>query len=618
MVARRDVVLLQVGGFQGTGFLIAPDKLATALHVIAQLENDRVVRDSGGLPVSMGPITCTYFTEQRGRWHEQVEFVPSSDAWSIAGDWAVVNVRNADGVRVWRCTTASLSDRLCDCTAYGFPPVCGAEGAPYTGELTGVSDPWQVDAQTTVQLHRAWFREAVSPTGLCPVGFSGAPVVLGDHVVGIVRSFISSGGGQSDSGAPIAVGATVMLTPIEAVLIELGIEPAAHRPSPSGSAEKDVAHIDTRGSELLMDNWLLQSVAGLMNDGPDGDAAQVIEIDRAQDTHRFNEVSAAGIEFESLMSLLNDLVFRERLVLDREFMDTWHGKHAQLDALIDSGALGVREIDNRARLFGYAKGRVIKMLCATSSLARLNEESRETFRANRSARSSLHRHISAVIAGTGGNFGRSAITRIPYSPHPVRQRLIEQTVFCRPTAVDLVTSWLESERANIHAYQSGASEILSAQLVLPALAVQIILDSNTREDLIPVALQYRDRYARLRAWIGAYQDAIDDEDVHAIQKRRRVLESVAQHLAGMRGDSRYGITRILVETGRFGFGHLLQKVGVRGALNGLVATPAGEPALRKLLAMFELARTSLEYRVREHLWSRFRGTGQPLTGGTDG
>ncbi len=432
---------------------------------------------------------------------------------------------------------------------------------------------------------------------------------MDDYAVGMMRSFIRASEAGHDVVGDGAVGATVLLTPIEALLVGANIEPSVRpsaRKAVSSGPDRARVHIDTRGSDLLVDNWLLQSVAGLMTRGPDADTANMIELDVGRDVHHLRNVSAAGVEFECLISLINDIILRERLVLDKAFTAGWHGKHSGLDTLVTSGVLAAREIDSRAEISRFAKGRVIGHLCATSTLSRLNREHLDAVRAGQK---SPHSYIiSQMIAGTGGNFGRSAVIRTPYSPHPLRQVLIEQTVFPKLTAVDGVTKWLESERAKVHSHRIGNIEIGVAQILLPPLVVQVIEDSGTASDLISVALQYREQFKKLRGWIGVYQDAIDDEDPRAMQNRQRVLESVATHLSGMRAEARYGKTGISIVTRWFSLDQLRQRVGIRGALNGLVTTPAGERSLTKLLKMFEVDGTSLEYQIREHLLRRFRAT----------
>jgi N-acetyl-anhydromuramyl-L-alanine amidase AmpD len=58
MAARSEVVLLEAGGSQGTGFLIAPGLLVTALHVVAEFDDHgRAVVDDAGLPFSYEPAS---------------------------------------------------------------------------------------------------------------------------------------------------------------------------------------------------------------------------------------------------------------------------------------------------------------------------------------------------------------------------------------------------------------------------------------------------------------------------------------------------------------------------------------------------------------------------------
>ena len=223
MALRRHVVYLRVGGSQGAGFLIAPNKLVTALHVIVELDAaGRVTCDAAGQPAPLGQITCTYYSTERNYWSEHVEFVPGRDRFSILEDFVILTVTAAQGAHVWSCAEVTEQQRGAQCSTYGFPASHGDEGAPIHGSLTGVHDPHSPNT-TTIPVHRAWFEETAGPHGYAARGFSGAPLVVADRVVGLVRSFLP--GAEDASGNDRALGSTIYCTPITPVLVVGELEP---------------------------------------------------------------------------------------------------------------------------------------------------------------------------------------------------------------------------------------------------------------------------------------------------------------------------------------------------------------------------------------------------------
>ncbi len=238
MVARSEVVLIQTHASQGTGFLVAPDLLVTALHVVAEFDAvGRAVVDEDGLPHSHGAVTCTYYSELLGFWSEITKFDPKHDAHNPLEDWAVLRVQQAEGGRIW-ATERARKDRhdQAKCSAYGFPATHRDKGTVYSGKLTGIRDP--SDAATTsdigsILIHRACFREAIGWGAQTPKGFSGGPVVVADRAVGIVRRFHNAGG-------DVPVGATVDVTPIEVIYAATGVAAQPRDPTAVSDAPPTV------------------------------------------------------------------------------------------------------------------------------------------------------------------------------------------------------------------------------------------------------------------------------------------------------------------------------------------------------------------------------------------
>lgn len=212
MIERRQVLQLRAGSASGTGFLIATGKLATALHVIVELDEfDRPIIHSGE-PVPLQSITCIYYSAGECRT-EPVEFDPDRDPYDIAEDWVVLSVANLPANVVWNWRQLeSTHDFGKECRAYGFP---NDMGEPFDGKITGVGDPASIDGQPRV--HRVRFEQASGSTALSPQGMSGSPVVVGDRVVGLIRSFVRASGDPESPLHDLARAGTVWVTPIESL-----------------------------------------------------------------------------------------------------------------------------------------------------------------------------------------------------------------------------------------------------------------------------------------------------------------------------------------------------------------------------------------------------------------
>lgn len=220
MLNRADVVLIKVVNAkgelsQGTGFLIAPNTLVTALHVVAEQENSRTTTDDSGLPVPLGKITCTYYTESRSSWSEIITFVPGKENHSVIADWALLRVENCVGVPTLNTMPAGKESHQ-KCCAFGFPlnsEDLNDNGKPLHGTLSGINDPFEVLSTRTnrkheIPTHRMFFEEGREDTTAS--GFSGGPVCINDHVVGLIRAFEMNPDGS-------ARGSTAFVTPIEAI-----------------------------------------------------------------------------------------------------------------------------------------------------------------------------------------------------------------------------------------------------------------------------------------------------------------------------------------------------------------------------------------------------------------
>jgi hypothetical protein len=358
-------------------------------------------------------------------------------------------------------------------------------------------------------------------------------------------------------------------------------------------------------TSALIDNWLLQDVSELLLDGPSTDSTSVIVVARDADSHTEKEVPRGAVEIEALVNLLVDVVVRDELVVDRSYANAWNTRPSQLDVLTAHRVIDIREIDHRTPRALHAKKRALQEMCATTTMRAVQARNEAAFRRSGA---SEYEHFGAVLWGAAGNLGRSAESGLPYSPHPLRSHLLRQTAFREPSAADEFVSWLQHERAAVFARAVVGGEFRQSALVLPPFVVEIIDACSTPTDLIPVALQVRERYAELRDWIRSFQEAIDDENARNLLRHRRTMESVAQYIGKRATDPKLGATGLTMSVGLFGFqaplpgpGDLIQHFGIRGTLNRLVLTRAGAAATEKLVGLLGERRSTFGAVLREHL-----------------
>ncbi len=179
------------GGGQGTGYLIAPDRLATAGHVVGRLET------GGSIAITLGGSTLTATLLERD---------PEADVALLGLPVPVTDV-----------APLSLAGKCmgkAEWESFGFVASVNAAGLPLIGS---VLDPDHVDdlgRPATV----LFSQQIAAGTGADAHGFSGSPVLVNGHVIGHLKRIV----GDPDSPARAAFG-TMYGTHSAAVANLLGI-----------------------------------------------------------------------------------------------------------------------------------------------------------------------------------------------------------------------------------------------------------------------------------------------------------------------------------------------------------------------------------------------------------
>lgn len=346
------------------------------------------------------------------------------------------------------------------------------------------------------------------------------------------------------------------------------------------------------GNSLIIDNWLLQDVGNCLSDGLSSGGSSEIKISQTSDSHSIYDVPSAGVQLEALLGLLVDIVFRDSLVVDSEFTNTWTAYQNTFAALLRPGlvqALPFRLHDDRLR---DAKRFVLDRLCVTPTLREAQKRNEESWATRKVAEDP---YMSAVIWGTAGMLSRSHVFQAPYSGHPLRKRVMEQTVLAMPSR-DMVAEtleWLTDERLRLYETKSNDGSQRTAALVLPPVAIEIIEESRDINQLIPIAYQLRDKYAKMREWMESIQTAMDTEDSKEIAKYKKTLHAVSKDLNRAMGDTDIGKVNLKIGWGwpsiSISVGTLndvMKKFGMRAMLNNQIFTGHGEKSIKKLLRMF--------------------------------
>jgi len=342
---------------------------------------------------------------------------------------------------------------------------------------------------------------------------------------------------------------------------------------------------------VILDSWTFQSVGELFADGYDPERTGVLIA--TEQAHAFIPMANGDLQLHALIDLLTNIVLREELILDPEFTDAWEPVYRIFDpirlaSVIDlSGPLGEMEALQSRRAM------IVHRLCTTDSLRTVQAENEAAYYADKST---IHPFESQVIWGGAGMLARSDLSRTPYVGHPIRQRFIESTNAWRPPqdpTRDLV-ELVNEHKASIYSTISDGEGATRAKLMLPSVAAEVITKANRPDQLFTIALEYRDRYKKLREWLGEMRTAMEEEDTTKLMSYKRTLNMLAKDVARTIGSSEAPLSSLDITLGFINVSIPMPNVrdafnrrfSIRHDLMNMVKAPAGERAMEKLGRMF--------------------------------
>lgn len=190
-IARIDIMQGDRSAGHGTGCLVAPDLVLTAMHVVAN-------RQASPPALLAGTIVLTFPTHQ-------CEATVVEGRWDPRSDWALLRCATPPpGVR-----PVPLADSVSDgeeWETFGFPEANSRDGLAQLGTVENANGTFE-----TVAAYQLFSRQAAAGVGAPVKGLSGGPVIVDGALVGVFRSSLMREGQFNVAG-------TLYACPVETIL----------------------------------------------------------------------------------------------------------------------------------------------------------------------------------------------------------------------------------------------------------------------------------------------------------------------------------------------------------------------------------------------------------------
>lgn len=200
---------------RGTGFLIAPGRLLTALHVIADMES--TLRDNQIVPLD-GHLTLL-FDQPRETFEFNLDAQAKSqvaartplriEKYDIEEDWAILLVQTLHERPGLPTGLLSTPRHLRFWDSWGFPDLNPA-GLKVEGEI---SDDGLSSGQRSSRI-QLYCKQGAAGIGAALSGLSGAPLFVGSTVVGMLQTDIAL---EVVTGVKSSQGGTIYALPLAAI-----------------------------------------------------------------------------------------------------------------------------------------------------------------------------------------------------------------------------------------------------------------------------------------------------------------------------------------------------------------------------------------------------------------
>lgn len=345
-------------------------------------------------------------------------------------------------------------------------------------------------------------------------------------------------------------------------------------------------------AKALIDNWTLQNAGELLHSQCRGEPAHELDVEASAEEPKYQEVSQDVVALACLCQLLQQLVLTDELIVDAAFISSW--TDLPPTAALHSRKLIVgREYSSSEALWVPRREILASQLsrCAPG-IQTGHEKNKEQFEQQGQSADAM---LSQVLWGTAGMLARAEISRLPYTPHPLRERLLVNSRFLGgpSNARGMLTKFIDGEQLKL--FERTGTDGIFGTVRLPPIVVEVITKSATLGELISTAIALKSRYAELRGWLGELQQALDGEDLREVLARRKTLQSVSANIDRLAGQTdgkglasvQLGVDfqpKVTVNS-RSVATALRNSFGVQSQICRLVLAPPGRAAFRKLLRL---------------------------------
>lgn len=365
---------------------------------------------------------------------------------------------------------------------------------------------------------------------------------------------------------------------------------------------KDKGIGNSMAQGVVSDNWSLQEIATLFNEGLEGGMAGEIVFNGEE--HSYKPISSAVIQTEALFDFISDLILRDEILVEEKFTYSWEKVQSPI---LEAKNLGVVRpypfLSEPAKIAG-PRNRIVKHICSAESLRYAHQKNVDSWNVHRETPDPL---LSATLWGGAGMCARSFVYEKSYTPHPLRKKLFLNSGFMLPAADALhqMTTFVDDQKVKVTKKVYGNDSLFSSYVNIPALPIRVIQEASSASQLITIALQMRDDFQSLRDWLKMFQNAMSTDDTKSLLDYRKQLDSVNYYIdkkigSGVKDkpvtmEAGMGIFKIATQGNPLE--NLKNQFGVRATLNKLVFGGAGSTELKKYVSMFGERGSEIGYEI---------------------
>lgn len=366
----------------------------------------------------------------------------------------------------------------------------------------------------------------------------------------------------------------------------------------------------SKANRVMSDNWSLQVVAAALSDNLDLGDFSLLEVDKDSNSHGYRDVPGGAVAIEAIFDLISDVVFREQILVDEKFLNAWRGMNSSVDQLVDEKVLAPVPFLNQPQVLDEPRRFFVSKLCITDSLKQAQQENEEGWNKRRSTPDPL---LSQIVWGGAGMLARAFVHELAYTPFPIRRRLMmDAGIAWLSEKEDAVRNFREliSEKqaqARMSVFESKEARLAQLRMNGAEIAALVIRESSSPQDLLKVAMQLRNDFAKLRQWLSKYQQALDIGDSSTIKKHEELLRSVSGFVDARLGKSNKPGPTFTIGWGAIQFSlainpldHMRNRLGVRAQINRLMFERTSKQDLSKLLDLFGQRKSEVGLEIAEY------------------